>query len=79
MKNVIDTLHDDLLRYPIGRYDSSREVSAEALEQALRDLEALPGQLRQAVQGLSDNQLNTPYRAGGWTLRQVVHHRPTAI
>jgi hypothetical protein len=74
MKNIIDTLHDDLLRYPIGRYDSSREVSAEALEQALRDLEALPGQLRQAVQGLSDNQLNTPYRAGGWTLRQVVHH-----
>jgi hypothetical protein len=74
MKNVIDTLHDDLLRYPIGRYDSSREASAEALEQALRDLEALPGQLRQAVQGFSDSQLNTPYRAGGWTVRQVVHH-----
>jgi hypothetical protein len=74
MKNVIDTLHDDLLRYPIGKYDSSREVSAEALEQALQDLEALPGQLRQAAQGLSDSQLNTPYRAGGWTVRQVVHH-----
>jgi uncharacterized damage-inducible protein DinB len=74
MKNVIDTLQDDLLRYPIGRFDGSGEVTAEALEQHLRDLEALPGQLRQAVQGLSDSQLNTPYRAGGWTLRQVVHH-----
>jgi hypothetical protein len=74
MKNVIDTLHDDLLRYPIGRFDSSRELSPEALEQGLRDLEVLPGQLRLAVQGLSDTHLDTPYRAGGWTIRQVVHH-----
>jgi uncharacterized damage-inducible protein DinB len=74
MKNIIDTLQDDLLRYPIGKFDSSREVSAEVLEQSLQQLEALPGLLRQAVQGLSDSQLNTPYRTGGWTVRQVVHH-----
>jgi hypothetical protein len=74
MKNVIDTLHDDLLRYPIGRFDSNREVTAEVLEQSLGDLEALPGKLRQAVQGLSEVQLDTPYRPGGWTVRQVVHH-----
>jgi uncharacterized damage-inducible protein DinB len=74
MKNVIDTLHDDLLRYPIGHFDSSQEVTAAALEEYIHDLEALPGQLRQAVQGLSDVQLNTPYRTGGWSVRQVVHH-----
>jgi uncharacterized damage-inducible protein DinB len=39
-------------------------------------LEALPGNLRRAVEGLSDNQLDTPYRPGGWTVRQVVHHIP---
>jgi DinB superfamily len=74
MKNLIDTLHDDLLRYPIGKYDSTREVTAEILEQSIRDIEALPDQLRLAVQGLSDAQLNTPYRPGGWMVRQVVHH-----
>lgn len=74
MKNVIDTLHDDLLRYPVGHFDKSREVSPEELEKHLAELEALPAQLRQAVQGLTDVQLDTPYRPGGWTLRQVVHH-----
>jgi hypothetical protein len=74
MKNVIDTSQEELLRYPIGRFDSSRELSTEALAQHLDELEALPGQLRQAVQGLSDIKLDTPYRPGGWTVRQVVHH-----
>jgi hypothetical protein len=74
MKNVIDTLHDDLLRYPVGRFDNSRQVTAEVLEQCLGDLEALPGKLRQALQGLTEEQLDTPYRNGGWTVRQVVHH-----
>jgi hypothetical protein len=74
MKNVIDALQEDLLRYPIGKFDSSVDVTAAALEQHLQNLEALPGQLRMAVQGLSGEQLDTPYRPGGWTLRQVVHH-----
>lgn len=74
MKNVIDTLQDDLLRYPIGRFDPSKVSASPGLETCLQELEALPGQLRQAVQGLSDAQLDTPYRPGGWTLRQVVHH-----
>jgi hypothetical protein len=74
MKNVIDTLQDDLLRYPVGHFDKSREVNPQELEKHLAELEALPAQLRQAVQGLTDVQLDTPYRPGGWTLRQVVHH-----
>ena len=41
---------------------------------ALSDIRALPGQLRAAVDGLTDTQLDTPYREGGWTVRQVVHH-----
>lgn len=74
MKNVIDTLQDDLLRYPIGRFDPGKVAPAQGLETSLQEMQALPGQLRQAVQGLSDAQLDTPYRPGGWTLRQVVHH-----
>lgn len=74
MKNVIDTLQDELLRYPIGRFDRSKIPPGQGLETSLQELQALPVQLRQAVQGLSDVQLDTPYRPGGWTLRQVVHH-----
>lgn len=74
MKNIIDTLHDDLLRYPIGRFDRNKEVTAEVLEQSISTLQALPGQLRQALQGLNEAQLDTPYRPEGWTVRQVVHH-----
>ncbi len=43
-------------------------------EKMIRRIEALPGQLQDAVRGLSDAQLDTPYRGGGWTVRQVVHH-----
>ncbi|MGV3502436.1 MAG: YfiT family bacillithiol transferase [Adhaeribacter sp.] len=71
---MIDTLQDDLLRYPIGRFDPSKVSAAPGLEACLQELQDLPAQLRQAVEGLSDAQLDTPYRPGGWTLRQVVHH-----
>jgi uncharacterized damage-inducible protein DinB len=65
----------DAARYPIGRFARpSRTMShAEVLEQ-LDVLAALPAQLRAAVAGLDDAQLDTPYREGGWTLQQVVHH-----
>ena len=46
------------------------------LDRWLAQIEALPRELRDAVAGLSDEQLDTPYRPGGWTLRQVVHHVP---
>lgn len=60
----------DELRYPVGRFDPAAGSRSEQLE----TLRALPGQLRAAVAGLNDAQLNTPYREGGWTVRQVVHH-----
>jgi len=64
------------LRFPIGRYQPVREISAQTRERWIRELEDLPGNLRNAIAGLSEVQLDTPYRPGGWTVRQVVHHLP---
>jgi hypothetical protein len=59
------------LRYPVGKFDPSAYSDREA---NLKTIAALPKNLRAAVTGLSDEQLDTPYRDGGWTLRQTVHH-----
>jgi hypothetical protein len=61
------------LSYPIGRF-SAQAPSAELRRRAVNDIGALPGHLAAAVLGLSDAQLDTPYRPDGWTVRQVVHH-----
>lgn len=58
-------------RYPIGRFNAAEAPARAAILEALR---LAPEQLRAAVSGLSDAQLDTPYREGGWTVRQVVHH-----
>jgi hypothetical protein len=64
------------LRYPIGRFDHEGPVTDDDLARWIDQIEALPGRLRRAVDGLTDAQLDTSYRPGGWTLRQVVHHVP---
>lgn len=65
----------DAARYPVGRFERPAAPLAHADVLANVDvLAALPKQLRAAVAGLDDAQLDTPYRDGGWTLRQVVHH-----
>lgn len=61
-------------RFPLGPMPTPKTLSAEEREQAMADIRALPEQLRAAVAGLTDAQLDTPYREGGWTVRQVVHH-----
>ena len=61
------------LRYPIGKYES-KDFSAEQKEEWLNTIKELPEKLKEAVAGLSEAQLQTPYRAGGWTVRQLVHH-----
>jgi hypothetical protein len=61
-------------RYPIGKFSYSEPLTAEQKEQYLTDIEQTPARLRAALRGLSDQQLDTPYRDGGWTLRQVAHH-----
>ncbi len=62
------------LRYPIGRPDRSSALSNEARRAAFDAMAATPAALRQAVDGLSDEQLDTAYRPGGWTVRTLVHH-----
>lgn len=62
------------LRYPIGTFDHEGPVTDEDLGRWIAEIEALPEQLRRAVESLSEAQLETTYRPGGWTLRQVVHH-----
>ncbi len=62
------------LRFPIGRWSWPDTVSPEDLRGWIVDLNAAPSQLRAAVAGLNDIQLDTAYRPGGWTVRQVVHH-----
>lgn len=64
----------DDLRYPIGRYQWTAQVTAHERQECVRAIEELPGLLRSAVGSLIDAQLDTPYRPGGWTVRQVIHH-----
>jgi hypothetical protein len=63
-------------RFPIGKWDGKPPTNDVEREQFIRDIEKTPGQLRAAIQGLSEEQLDTPYRDGGWTVRQVIHHVP---
>jgi uncharacterized damage-inducible protein DinB len=62
------------LRYPIGKMDRKSVLTPSERIAAIDALTAAPSQLRAAVAGLSDAQLDTPYRPGGWTVRQLVHH-----
>src|SRR5260370_30032729 len=63
-------------RYPIGDFAMPAQVSPARRQQAIEEIAAAPSKMRAAVKGLSDPQLDTPYREGGWTVRQFVHHVP---
>jgi len=62
------------LRYPIGQFTWDGEYTQEVISSWMDEIEQLPAQMRHAVSDLSNEQLNTEYREGGWTIRQVVHH-----
>jgi len=65
------------LRYPVGRFQrSTAPLDPRTRAEYLAVLEQLPSTMRSLVQDLSEAQLDTPYRPGGWTVRQVVHHVP---
>jgi hypothetical protein len=65
------------LRFPIGKFERPIvPLDDDTRVSLIRDIERAPEGLRGAVHGLSDAQLDTPYRPGGWTVRQVVHHVP---
>lgn len=63
-------------RYPVGKFASPKKVTGEDRRMYIQQIEEAPAKLRAAVKGLSEKQLDTPYREGGWTVRQVVHHLP---
>ena len=64
------------LRYPVGKFSYAEPLHDEQKRKFVDDLAQAPANLRAAVQGLSEAQLDTPYRPKGWTVRQVVHHVP---
>ncbi len=64
------------LRYPIGRFTPDQIPTPDTRNRHIEQIASLPERMRQAVAGLKDDQLSTPYRDGGWTVRQVVHHVP---
>jgi uncharacterized damage-inducible protein DinB len=66
----------DDLRFPTGTFHFNPDVTPETRRRAIAAIREAPSALRAAVRGLSEAQLNTPYREGGWTVRQVVHHVP---
>ena len=61
-------------RYPVGKFTPPETITPDERAGAIAMLAELPEQLRNAVDGLDAAQLNTPYREGGWTVRQLVHH-----
>jgi uncharacterized damage-inducible protein DinB len=64
------------LRFPTGRFQRPASLDADGRARAIDTIAATPARLRDAVRGLTEEQLETPYRPGGWTVRQVVHHVP---
>ncbi len=64
------------LRFPIGRFQFEEAISPQGRDRCIGEIERAPAEVRAAVAGLSPEQLDTPYRPGGWTVRQVVHHLP---
>ncbi|MDQ2712847.1 MAG: bacillithiol transferase BstA [Acidobacteriota bacterium] len=64
------------IRYPIGPYHPPTRIDDAQRRMWIDEIEGLPAKLRTAVGDLTDEQVDTPYREGGWTVRQVVHHLP---
>ncbi|HEX6890749.1 MAG TPA: bacillithiol transferase BstA [Chryseolinea sp.] len=66
--------NDDLLRYPIGKFTARDSYSTEELQHCIERIENLPREIEKVINSMTVKQLDTPYREGGWTARQVVHH-----
>jgi hypothetical protein len=64
------------LRYPIGKFRAPESYTKELLTEHINIISTLPARLKKEVEFLTDQQLDTPYRPEGWTVRQVIHHLP---
>ena len=74
MENMTAEAVSNDLRYPVGEFDSSVEITPELRRELIQIIADLPKKIAAAVAGLSEEQLETPYRPGGWTVRQTIHH-----
>jgi len=61
-------------RYPIGQSKTPEVITATDIANAIATIAGAPARYREAIQGLSESQIDTPYRDGGWTVRQLIHH-----
>lgn len=64
----------DKLRFPIGKYEKPAIITKELIHNYISEIAGFPEKLRKEVAHLNDEQLDTQYRPGGWTIRQVIHH-----
>lgn len=64
------------LRYPVGKYERRDTLTPDERTSMIAEIAETPARMRKAIAGLTDSQLETPYREGGWAVRQVVHHVP---
>ena len=62
------------LKFPVGDFERPEKLTEDERAACIRTIEETPARLRAAIAGLNEAQLDTPYRPGGWTVRQVVHH-----
>ena len=76
MTTTVDDPSLEALRYPVGRKTTTLDPSASQRREWIEEIALLPERLTKVVLPMSDEQLDTPYRPGGWTVRQVVHHVP---
>ena len=72
----METITLEALRYPIGKFSKPEIITLDLIADFIATIEALPLKLSNTIIHLNDSQLDTPYREGGWTIRQVVHHLP---
>ena len=71
-----DSIDLEKFKYPIGKFVKPKRITLESLGRWIDEIEYLPLRIREVVEGLSKQQLDAPYRPGGWTIRQVIHHLP---
>jgi hypothetical protein len=69
-------MNDDALRFPIGKFIPQESYAQQEINANISRIEALPGKVESTIKTFSNQQLDTPYREGGWTIRQVLHHLP---
>lgn len=74
MVNTTVAAASEDLRYPVGEFDKNIELTAESRAEFIQTIRDLPNKIAESIEGLNEQQLDTPYRDEGWTVRQTIHH-----